>query len=135
MNETVPILAIDPGREKCGVAAIEADGALLWCEIWPRDELQTRLQVLAAPGIVVIGNATASREIVALLGEIWPQIEAQIIDERGSTLQARDEYWHAHPPRGWRRLVPLSLQTPPRPIDDYAALVIARRWVEERKKL
>ena len=106
--ETVPILAIDPGREKCGVAAIERDGNLLWCEILPRAELKTRLQVLAAPAIVVVGNATASREIVAILGEIWPQLEAQIIDERGSTLEARDEYWRHHPPRGWRRLLPLS---------------------------
>ena len=128
--ETVPILAIDPGREKCGVAAIARDGALLWCEIWPRDELPTRLQVLAPPEIVVVGDATASREIVALLNEIWPQIEAQMIDERGSTLAARDEYWQHHPPRGWRRIVPLSLQNPPRPIDDYAALVIARRWLQ-----
>ena len=128
--KTVPILAIDPGREKCGVAAIERDGTLLWCEIWTRAELETRLQVLAAPAIVVVGSATASREIVVILGEIWPQLEAQIIDERGSTLEARAEYWRHHPPRGWRRLLPLSLQTPPRPIDDYAALVIARRWLQ-----
>ena len=130
MNEVVPILAIDPGREKCGVAAIERDGNLLWCEIWTRDELKTRLQVLAVPEFVVVGDATASREIVEILRALWPQIEPQIIDERGSTLAARDEYWHYHPPRGWRRWLPLSLQTPPRPVDDYAALVIARRWLK-----
>lgn len=43
--KAVPILAIDPGREKCGVAAVEGDGSLLWCEIWTRIELKTRLQV------------------------------------------------------------------------------------------
>ena len=61
MSKVVPILAIDPGREKCGVAAVEGDGTLLWCEIWRRDELKNRLQVLAAPRIRCRGQ----RDIIA----------------------------------------------------------------------
>jgi hypothetical protein len=49
------------------------------------------------------------------------------VNERDSTLEARDLYWKEVPPRGWRRLVPLSLQVPPEPIDDFAAVVLARR--------
>jgi hypothetical protein len=32
-----------------------------------------------------------------------------------------------HPPRGWRRFVPRGMLLPPRPIDDFAALLIAER--------
>ncbi|HKM17981.1 MAG TPA: pre-16S rRNA-processing nuclease YqgF, partial [Limnochordia bacterium] len=35
-----------------------------------------------------------------------------------------------HPPRGWRRLLPVSLQTPPVPIDDYVAVILAQRYLD-----
>jgi hypothetical protein len=56
------------------------------------------------------------------------------VDERETTLRARALYFADHPPRGWRRLIPLGLQLPPRPIDDYAAILIARRFLGERAK-
>jgi hypothetical protein len=53
-----------------------------------------------------------------------------VVDETDTSYRARALYFADHPPRGWRRLVPLGLQLPPRPIDDYAALLIARRYAE-----
>ena len=43
--------------------------------------------------------------------------------------RARELYFREHPPRGWRRLVPTGLQLPPVPVDDYAAILIARRFL------
>jgi hypothetical protein len=58
-----------------------------------------------------------------------PEVDITTVDETGSTLEARVLYWQEHRPRGWRRLVPLSLQVPPEPVDDFAAVVLARRFL------
>jgi len=56
----------------------------------------------------------------------------ELVDERETTLLARARYFADHPPRGWRRLVPRGMLLPPRPIDDYAALLIAERYLKGR---
>ena len=56
-----------------------------------------------------------------------------LIDERETTLRARALYFADHPPRGWRRLIPLGMQLPPCPIDDYAAVLIGRRFLQESR--
>ncbi len=57
-------------------------------------------------------------------------IPIELVDERETTLLARKRYFQAHPPRGWRRLVPRGMLLPPRPIDDFAALLIAERLLD-----
>ena len=52
-----------------------------------------------------------------------------LVDERETTLQARARFFIDHPPRGWRRLMPRGMLLPDRPIDDYAALLIAERYL------
>ena len=34
-----------------------------------------------------------------------------------------------NPPRGWRRLLPVSMQMPPEPYDDYVAVILAQRFL------
>ena len=53
-----------------------------------------------------------------------------MVDERATTLLARRRYFDANPPRGWKRLVPRGMLLPPRPIDDFAAVLIAERLLE-----
>jgi hypothetical protein len=52
-------------------------------------------------------------------------VPLRAVDEHGTTLRARARYFTDHPPRGWRRLIPRSLQTPPEPYDDYVAVLLA----------
>ena len=35
---------------------------------------------------------------------------------------AKGEYWKANPPNGWRRLIPVTMQVPPVPVDDFVAV-------------
>jgi hypothetical protein len=51
-----------------------------------------------------------------------------VVPEAYTTLRARRRYFDEHPLRGWRRLFP-GLQTPPIPIDDYAAVLIAEDYL------
>jgi RNase H-fold protein (predicted Holliday junction resolvase) len=145
------VLAVDPGREKCGVvlalirdpglgAAPVLEGAggveVLVRDIWPRGEFFERLSALLAAHTVdvcLLGDATSSGEMKARLERDFPQVSVAVVDERNSTLEARALYWRAHPPRGIMRLVPLSLQVPPCPVDDFAAEVLVRRFANAQR--
>lgn len=126
------ILGIDPGRTKTGVAAVSAQREILWRAIIAPDELEKWLPELLEKweiSVVALGDSTASDNARAQIenGLAGTEIELRIVDESGSTLEARPLYWADNPRAGWRRLVPLSLQEPPEPVDDYAAVVVARR--------
>lgn len=82
---------------------------------------------------LVLGDRTAAKDVRALLGE-EAQTRAVLVDEHRSTEQGRQRYFEGNPPRGWRRLLPIGLQTPPRPYDDYVAVVIAERYLASRRE-
>ncbi len=77
--------------------------------------------------IVVVGNQTGYKQVFDILKGLPLPIEG--VAELGSTLQARRRYFQDHPPRGWRRLLPISFQVPPEPYDDYAAVVLAEAYL------
>ncbi|PQV64582.1 RNase H-fold protein, predicted Holliday junction resolvase [Abditibacterium utsteinense] len=131
------ILGIDPGRVKTGIAIVANDGAIAHRAIVPTAELRAHLETLLEErnlARIVLGNSTGSAQtatlLEAILGARNLDLQVEIIDERDSTLQARALYFETHVPRGWRRVVPLSLQNPPEAIDDFAAVVLARRALE-----
>lgn len=133
---------IDPGRHKIGVAFAEGD-TLLYSAILPASSAQRLFEAfrdedwrLLMPwrqegdgallegkdlSIVFLGNGTSCEELRDLLSEAC---KIEIVDERGSTLRGRELYWALHPPGGLWRLIPTSLRTPPRDIDDLAAWAI-----------
>ena len=75
-----------------------------------------------------MGGSTGSREVT---GELRTALgrEPRVVDERHTTERARLRYYQDHPPRGLWRLVPLGLQVPPVPYDDYAAVVMAEDYL------
>jgi RNase H-fold protein (predicted Holliday junction resolvase) len=126
-----PLLAVDPGRDKCGLAVVDENGEILARRIAPAAAVETELPALARAWKIqqiVLGDSTSSRQWQERIQQWLPEIELKVVDEKHSTLEARVLYWQANPPRGWRKLVPLSLQAPPEPLDDFAAVVLARRW-------
>lgn len=127
-----PVLGIDPGTRKVGYAiAPDAEAPALVLGIEPVESLLDRLApILSLHPIqaVALGSGTNVRALRERLGGLGVPIH--IIDETDTTYRARALYFKENPPRGWRRWVPLGLQVPPRPIDDYAALLIARRYID-----
>lgn len=127
----MPILGLDPGTRKCGFAVIEKLGAApLELGITRLEDLESTLGRLFgsyAFATVAIGRGTNAEAIVrAVTGFGIPHV---LVDERETTLKARGRFFRDHPPRGWRRLVPLGMLLPDRPIDDYAAVLIAERYL------
>ena len=123
------VLAIDPGRDKCGIAVLSPQGDVLLYEIVPTGALETRVSELAAEYAprIIMGDGTTSAAAKA-------RIEAQVgavtlVDEYRTTEEGRRLYWAENPPRGWRRLVPRGLLTPAVPVDDFAAVALARRFL------
>ncbi|HEY6235707.1 MAG TPA: hypothetical protein VIW69_11445 [Candidatus Elarobacter sp.] len=126
------VLGLDPGTRKCGYAIVTAvDAPPLTLGIVAVETLAERLaEVLAATPVAVaaIGrgtNAAVVADVVRALG-----LAVELVDERETSLLARARFFRDHPPRGWRRIVPRGMLLPDRPIDDYAALLIAERFLK-----
>ena len=126
------VLGSDPGTRKVGFALVtDATSPALAMGIESLEALFERLQTLVAAHpvrAVALGGGTNAAVLRTLLERLGAPVH--MIDETDTSYRARALYFADHPPRGWRRLVPLGLQVPPRPIDDYAALLIARRYAE-----
>ena len=128
------VLAIDPGSSKCGMALVKRDAAgkieLLWRDIVPTDSLIPKLHEAysnAPYQMIIVGGGTTSNKVVTRIREHLSSMALLVIDERDTTLQARERYWTMNPRRGWRLLLPATLQMPPEPVDDYVALILAER--------
>lgn len=128
------VLAIDPGKNKCGMALVRRDAngsiELLWRFIATRDQVPGQIHNAFKVGpasMIVMGNGTTSRALVSLIREELPSIGILLVDEQDTSVQARERYWEHHPRKGWRRFLPSSLQVPPEPVDDFAAFVLAER--------
>ena len=136
-------LGIDPGRDKTGVALVEETGRILAVQVMRTRNfsdtllqfLYDRLQVSNTWGLrkilkaVVLGNGTGSEEHKQWVEKALPGYPVYIVDEKYSTEEARALYWKLYPPHGLRRLIPLGLQTPPEPLDGYAAVVQVHRFM------
>lgn len=127
-----PVLAIDPGREKCGVAVLASDGRVLVQRVVTTAELDAAVGALirAYEPNVIMGNGTTSADAkkrVEALG-----VSVTLVDEYRTTDAAKCAYWEAHPPRGWRRLMPRGMLVPPVPVDDFVAVILAQRFLEKR---
>lgn len=128
------VLSVDPGREKCGVAIVHKQEGIIYKSIIATAELATTVEALATAynlTTVIIGNSTTSRTAQLGLKKITvkgQKITLVPINEYRSTDQARKRYWLDNPPKGLMRLIPTSLQVPPVPVDDYAAVILAERY-------
>lgn len=134
------ILAVDPGREKCGLAVVDRREGLKHKEIISTDKLQPVVEALVGKYKItqlVLGDRTTSREARKLLSAVMTEqgdkVAIALVNEHRSTDEARGLYWRAHPPKGFKRLIPLGLQVPPCPVDDYVALLLAQRYFAAHK--
>ena len=127
------VLGIDPGTRKCGYAIVETIGGTpLDLGIEPTEQLAERVRKLVAqyaPTTIALGRGTHASIVRELVSEHGIPIE--LVDERETTLLARRRYFAAHPPPWWLRLVPSGMLLPPRPIDDFAAVLIAERLLAQ----
>jgi RNase H-fold protein (predicted Holliday junction resolvase) len=128
------IIAVDPGRAKCGVAVVSGPAPVTCVHRGVVESLRLTLEVADLmrrhPGVtrLVVGSGTGSATLRRALRSSVPDIPVEIIDEHRSSERARQRYVEQNVPAGWRRLVPPSLRTPDRPYDDYVAQILAEDY-------
>lgn len=126
------ILGVDPGTRKVGFAVVDDEGRTHDIGIEPIAEFLARVRSLMERfrlDAIAMGTGTNAGALAGELAGLG--LPLVYVDERETTLRARSLYFADHPPRGWRKLIPLGMQLPPRPIDDYAAVLIARRYLAD----
>ncbi|MBO5245314.1 MAG: pre-16S rRNA-processing nuclease YqgF [Selenomonadales bacterium] len=129
------IIAIDPGRDKCGVAVLSESGSFTQevidtadLERWAKDAHRAHPEAA-----VIIGNGTGSQSAHARIQKACG-IEPLFVEEYKTTEEARRRYWQENPPAGWRRLMPTSMQVPPVPVDGYVAVILAERYQQSLRR-
>jgi RNase H-fold protein (predicted Holliday junction resolvase) len=127
------ILGFDPGKDKCGVAVMGVDRQLYYHEVVPSQNAIAEISHLRQKfpvSLLVMGDQTTSKRWKKQLNDELPEaINIILVDERYSTLEARDRYWQMYPPKGLTKLLPEGMRQPPRPIDDIVAILLIERYL------
>ncbi|MGE5507714.1 MAG: hypothetical protein ACM3RP_04375 [Chitinophagales bacterium] len=129
------IAAVDPGKDKAGLALVGADGRVVEQLILAPAAVAARLKAWQAAypvEAIVLGDRTRSadfRRRLADEGVTGPACPLVTVDEHFSTQEARRRYLEANPGRGLARWLPVSLRSPDRPVDDYVAVILAERYL------
>ncbi len=131
------LLGFDPGRDKCGIAVVGDNAQLLFHQVLPSEGVLAELPGLCDRfGVerVILGNQTTSKQWQGQLKAALPEsLPIALVDERNSTLEARDRYWQMFPPKGLQRLIPQGLRIPPRPVDDIVAILLIERYLSAQR--
>lgn len=128
------VLAIDPGKKKCGIAIVDKQLKFMEGEVVNNEELLHKVKIyLDRYKIknIVIGSGTNSENIYNLIKKEFPNSMLTKVIEKNTTMQARRRYFDFHPPTGLLKIFPISFRIPPRPYDDFAALIIAERFFRD----
>ena len=130
------ILAIDPGTNKLGWALVDSGGHAAGQGIWGFGEWEMRLSQLDRKErirTVVLGDGTNRLNIEQGLSRLLPHAALAVVDEKESTVEAwklkRTEEAGLNP---WKVTVFMLRQLfSPVPVDDYAARVLALRYLKQ----
>lgn len=133
------MIAVDPGREKTGIALMTLTGELVDKMIVPTDEIATFcaqwLGSYSSINRIVCGNGTNHNKVSNLLEQVASSynIEVVLTDEAHTTEEARHRYFEVNPPKGLKRLLPKGMLLPSEPVDDFTAWIIGERYLQKEK--
>ena len=136
------VLAIDPGRSKCGVAVCtprdDSDRPrILHREVVPTDKLVVHVIALVdahKPDVVLIGDGTQSATLRKAVAKVLPEgLPFQEVPEAFTSQRVRARLQKEWLPKGLIRLLPTGMRPPPKAYDDYVAALLAEDWLLAQK--
>jgi len=128
------VIAIDPGRAKCGVAVVAPDGTLLAKSVVDLADLTPLLEQLLPAhedSSLIVGDSTGSQGVCQALEAAFPHLRLERVPEYRSTERALARWRDTVRPQGWRKLLPRPFRFPNEPIDDFAAWILAEDHLGE----
>jgi RNase H-fold protein (predicted Holliday junction resolvase) len=140
MNQSqITWLGLDPGRDKCGIAVMGVeDRKLVFHQVVPSSEAIATISNLGQQfqiRQIIMGDQTTSKKWQQDLEKSgWSADKIIMVDERYSSLEARDRYWEMYPPKALLRLIPQGMRQPPRPVDDIVAIILIERYLAKISK-
>ncbi len=127
------ILGFDPGKDKCGLAVMGLDRRLHYHQVVLSSEAIATIETLRQKfpiSLMVMGDqTTAKRWKQQITEQVNEPLNIILVDERYTSLEARDRYWQMYPPKGLSKLLPQGMRQPPRPIDDIVAILLIERYL------
>ncbi len=126
------IISIDPGRDKCGIAILDEKANVIKKSVISTCYFDNEIRGFTKgynPDVIIIGDGTGRKLIKEKISSISGDIPIKFVREDRSTLEARRRYFQDNPPRGLRRLLPISLLIPPETYDDYVAVILGERYL------
>ena len=127
------ILAVDPGKDKTGLAVLLEDGSVAEKKVASTlSVIEDINDLVFRHGIklIVIGNGGPGKFIEKKISTLMLKADTIFINEKGSTLEARKLYWKNNRKKWFLTLIPSSMILPPEPYDDYAAVIIGKRYLK-----
>ncbi len=128
------VVAVDPGREKCGLA-VAAPGEVLEQAVVDRDSFSAVLKDIVQQydiDQIIVGDRTGAADFIKEIKANFPNYPLKAVDEHLTSQEARRRYWQEKPPAGWRRFWPIGMQVPPEPYDDFVAVILAERFFNRK---
>jgi RNase H-fold protein (predicted Holliday junction resolvase) len=126
------VVAIDPGRAKCGIAVVNRNRTTLFRSVALTTNIASEVaRVIAVyrPIEIAVGNGTGSKHVIEIIGCVLsPSLPIRTIMEAYTSEEARKRYVKEVKPPWLQRFLPPSLRTPPTPYDDYVAVILGERY-------
>ncbi len=129
------VIGIDPGHKKCGLVladlehsvAIDGKTSINSCVI----NLINYWREKHSVELILLGNGTTSKywQSKLLLGNVSP---IKLVDERMTTLRARERYLEIFPPEFFVRFIPKGLILPPENLDAIVALILIEDYFKTK---
>jgi RNase H-fold protein (predicted Holliday junction resolvase) len=110
---------------------MDGDRTLLYHQVLLTIEVITKISDLCQQynvSRIVMGDQTTAKQWQQQLTTAFPDLPIEPIDERYSSLEARDRYWQMYPANFITKLIPQGMRQPPRPIDDLVAIILIERY-------
>ncbi len=128
------VIAIDPGKSKCGLVLAEISEKKVHKAIILKSELLDNYlrNLITAEEIeqIIIGNGTTSREIREKLHFFKKEIIT--FEEKNTTYRAKERYFELFPISGLKFLVPREIFILNKNLDAISALIILEDYCKKK---
>ena len=128
------VIAIDPGKSKCGLVLAEIREKKIYQAIILKSELLENYlrNLITAEDIeqIIIGNGTTSREIREKLHFFKKEIIT--FEEKNTTYRAKARYFELFPISGLKFLIPREIFILNKNLDAISALIILEDYCKKK---